>query len=82
MDEQKLAISTATDGVAPGFETASAPGPINPKSGQHTSYWVLSDNERKKGFVRPVRDSYIHVGVKPKHPLRDLTGTNRWTNRE
>jgi hypothetical protein len=34
---------------------------------------VLSDEEKAKGFIRPVRDSYIHVGVKPKYPLRDLT---------
>ncbi len=31
--------------------------------GQQKDYVVLSANERKKGFVRPVRDSYIHVGV-------------------
>ncbi len=33
----------------------------------------LSDDERAKGFVRPVRTSYRHVGIRPKHPLRDLT---------
>ncbi len=37
-------------------------------------YLVLSEEERKKGFVRPVRRSYIHVGpAGPKYPLRDLT---------
>ena len=26
----------------------------------HRSYWVLSEEERAKGFVRPVRRSYLH----------------------
>ena len=43
------------------------PGP------QHDTYLVLSNEERAKGFVRPVRRSYVHVGIAgPKHPLRDL----------
>ena len=29
-------------------------------NGQQKGYVVLSDAERAKGFVRPVRDSYIH----------------------
>ena len=28
---------------------------------QHGAYLVLSDEERAKGFVRPVRRSYIHL---------------------
>jgi hypothetical protein len=28
--------------------------------GQQVSYLVLSDEERAKGFVRPVRRSYLH----------------------
>lgn len=40
----------------------------------HKSYIVLTDEERAKGFVRPVRKSYRHVGIPaPKFPLRDLT---------
>lgn len=40
----------------------------------HTQYWVLSERERAKGFVRPVRQSYRHVGPPgPEHPLRALT---------
>jgi hypothetical protein len=50
----------ATNGIAPGREKASAPGPIM-ENGQHSSYWVLSEEERAKGFVRPVRRSYIHA---------------------
>jgi len=41
---------------------------------QQAAYLVLSDAERAKGFVRPVRSSYRHVGPPgPKYPLRDLT---------
>lgn len=33
-------------------------------NGQNEAYLVLSEEERQKGFVRPVRDSYVHVGKK------------------
>lgn len=46
---------------------------INPATGMQKGYVVLSAEERAKGFVRPVRRSYKHVGVRPRHPLRDLT---------
>jgi hypothetical protein len=32
------------------------------KTGQHKSYIVLCPDERAKGFVRPYRDAYKHVG--------------------
>lgn len=42
--------------------------------GMQRNYLVLSEEERAKGFVRPVRDRYRHVGPPgPVHPLRDLT---------
>lgn len=41
--------------------------------GQQRGYVVLSEDERAKGFVRPVRRSYVHVGARPQHPVRDLT---------
>lgn len=42
--------------------------------GMQESYLVLSDEKRAKGFVRPVRRSYVHVGPPgPEHPLRALT---------
>lgn len=31
-----------------------------PRAGQQKAYVVLSDEERAKGFVRPVRRSYVH----------------------
>jgi len=39
---------------------------INPATGQQRGYVVLSEEERAKGFVRPVRRSYVHekCGVK------------------
>jgi hypothetical protein len=68
--------STTTNGkpADPGFEDAGAPAPIDPSTGQHKAYWVLNEAERAKGFVRPVREKYRHVGTAgPQHPLRDLT---------
>jgi hypothetical protein len=47
-------------------------------NGQQDGYVVLSPDERAKGFVRPVRRSYRHVGVTgPKQPLRELTAEER-----
>jgi hypothetical protein len=45
--------------------------------GMQKGYVVLSDTERARGFVRPVRRSYVHVGKAPKNPLRDLTAEER-----
>lgn len=33
---------------------------IDPSTGQQKGYVVLSAEERAKGFVRPVRQSYVH----------------------
>ena len=43
------------------------------ENGQQKNYIILCDEERAKGFVRPVRKSYRHVGVRPEYPLVDLT---------
>lgn len=43
------------------------------ETGQHDGYIVLCPDERAKGFVRPFRDRYKHVGIRPKYPLQDLT---------
>lgn len=63
MTPEKLKVSTTTDGQAarPGFENSGAPAPIDPASRQHEAYWVLSEAERAKGFIRPVRHSYQHL---------------------
>jgi len=75
MTPEQLKHATTTDGKPPrpGYEHASAPAPVNSKTGQHEAYWVLSEAEHAKGFVRPVRKSYRHVGCRPRYPLRDLT---------
>lgn len=41
-------------------------------SGQQVDYLVLSDEERSKGFVRPVRKTYLHTGMRPNAETRDL----------
>lgn len=53
---------------------ASVPNDARRPDGQHVDHWVLCAAERAKGFVRPLRMSYVHVGrPAPKYPLRDLT---------
>ena len=37
------------------------------ETGQHEIYLVLSEEERAKGFVRPYRDAYVHVGKKLRY---------------
>jgi hypothetical protein len=47
-------------------------------NGQQKGYVVLSAEEGARGFVRPVRRSYVHIGRPgPKYPLRDLTDEER-----
>lgn len=48
--------TTTTDGRDAGAVRNEQRGGI----GMHKSYIVLTDEERAKGFVRPVRNSYIH----------------------
>lgn len=38
---------------------------INPATGMQKDYVVLTQAERAKGFVRPVRNAYVHVGKPP-----------------
>lgn len=43
-------------------------------SGQYERYAVLPESDRRKGFVRPYRDTYKHIGPRePRFPLLDLT---------
>ena len=39
---------------------------INPLTGQQKGYVALTPEERAKGFVRPVRLTYVHVGKPPE----------------
>ncbi len=44
------------------------------ENGQQKDYIVLSPEERAKGFIRPLRKSYTHIGKPgPEFPLIDLT---------
>lgn len=66
----------ATVSGRPAEEPITSPVPNLEKrsDGQHVDHWILSENERAKGFVRPVRTSYVHIGPeKPKYALRDLS---------
>lgn len=65
-DPQKVTLSDGSP-VTPDHQE------INPLTGQQKGYVVLSEEERAKGYVRPVRRSYRHVGARPKYPVRDLT---------
>jgi hypothetical protein len=45
---------------------------------QHEAYLVLSEEERARGLVRIIRQSYRHVGPGgPEYKLRDLTQEER-----
>lgn len=59
-DPKDPRITTTKGPPSPDVEPGPAPEPINPKTGQHESYWVLTEEERAKGFVAPVRRSYVH----------------------
>jgi hypothetical protein len=41
-------------------EPIGAPAPIDPATGMHRDYWVLSAEERAKGWVRQYRTTYVH----------------------
>ena len=43
-------------------------------NGQQKGYVVLTPEERAKGFVRPVRKSYLHVGKDPVMKVVAKTG--------
>lgn len=52
--------TTLTDGtqVYPGHREIIKAGP---RAGQQEGYVVLAEEERAKGFIRPVRRSYVHL---------------------
>lgn len=63
MDAEKLKISSTLSGNPPdpGHESSPAPAPLDPRTGMHKDYWVLSEEELAKGFVRPMREEYKHL---------------------
>lgn len=63
-------MSLTTDPKDPELGRGVDAGPVP----QNKKYLVLSEEELSKGFIRPVRLSYTHVGIKgPQFQLRDLT---------
>lgn len=62
-----MGITTDPNDPRLGRGTDAAP------TGQNEVYLVLSDEEIAKGFVRPVRHAYKHVGLPAPSNLRDLT---------
>ena len=60
-ERYEAGILDTTDGKPPVHFGAPAPDPAVDARGMHKSYWVLSEAERAKGFVRPVRRSYVHA---------------------
>lgn len=73
MKDHKGQDVCTTDG-RPGEDADISILPEGVRAGQQKDYRVLCETERAKGFVRPVRASYKHVGTPgPKYPLRDLT---------
>ena len=59
-------MSLTTDRNNPGLNKVK-------ENGQQEAYIILSDEERAKGFVRPVRQSYVHIG----RALSHFMGINR-----
>ncbi len=68
---REKAMGVTDDPNHPGVQRG---GPDEAPVPMHDTYLILSAEERAKGFVRPVRCTYKHVGIPgPKYPLRDLT---------
>lgn len=63
---QQTPVGLTTDPKDPGLRETRT-------DGQQLKYLVLSDEERAKGFVRPVRRTYRHVGIRPQGRTRPLT---------
>lgn len=69
--------------------TVSGDEPVNPPDapvpnsatkadGQHVDHWTMCPTEiMHAGFKRPIRDSYVHVGLPAPQGLRDLTEDER-----
>lgn len=73
MDKARVPLSGK-----PPTSQGSTPTEETRPDGQKADHWILPEAERAKGFVRPVRTKYIHVGSPgPEYPLRPLTPEER-----
>ena len=67
---------TTTDGRIPEVDD-STPTKDKLSDGQYASHWILTKEERAKGFIRPVRTGYTHIGVRPTYTLKELTAKQK-----
>lgn len=70
-------MKVTLSGNEPEVLDGPAPAPINPETGMHKDHWILSQEERDKGFTRPVRISYRHVGIRNKYAIKYLSNEER-----
>jgi hypothetical protein len=62
MDENKVSpVDRSAIVLTNGSPVTTDHREINPATGQQKGYVVLSAEERHKGFVRPVRQTYTHT---------------------
>ena len=64
--KEKLAMTRESTCLTDGSPVTDDHREINPATGMQKGYVVLTEDERAKGFVRPVRSRYQHVGS-PEH---------------
>lgn len=66
LDAERMAAAPPVDRSRVCTTSGESPAQVRAKqtneTGQHESYIVLCEEERQKGFVRPYRDAYRHVG--------------------
>lgn len=62
-------MSLTTDPTDPRIRRG---GPDTAPVPQNEVYLVLREAERTMGWVRPYRDRYQHVGIRPKYPTRPV----------
>lgn len=67
---------TTTDGSKPTSD-GSTPTEEYLADGQAKAHWILTKEERAKGFIRPVRTTYKHVGVRPTHKVYELSDEDK-----
>lgn len=64
-DNAKIPVDRSARQLSGGASESPEHREINPATGQQKGYIVLTPTERSKGFVRPVRTAYVHVGLNP-----------------
>lgn len=60
-NEQAASVDRSARTLTDGSQVTDDHRDIDPATGQQKAYVVLSVEERAKGFVRPVRQTYTHT---------------------